>query len=199
MTPRRDASGSGCCLVSAGYEAGVVFTRGIANLGRSTNSLRSCMGRDGVKLGRRGSVGPTACPGQVVSVYRAPGQRGSFSAVVAAARTRAQQRLARSVLVHEPAVSPLLLSHWSGVNVAAKIAAGGPMARDALAVTSWVTDDPVVGGSRRRYSTAPDFHVPLGIELWQVPKSSAKGTALLAHPNGWFHPIGSSCSSLRLM
>ncbi len=165
MTPRRGASGSGYRLVTAGYEAGVAFTGGIANLGRSTNSFRSCMGWEGVKLGRRGSVGPTACPGQMVPVHRAPGQRGWFSAVVAAARTRAQQRLARSGLVHEIAVPPLLLSRWSGVNVAAKIAAGGPMARDALAVTSWVTDAPVVGGSRRRYSTASDFMFPLALSF----------------------------------
>jgi hypothetical protein len=165
MTPRRSANGSGYRLVTAGYEAGVVLAGGIANLGKSTNSFRSCIGWDGVKLGRRGSVGPTACPGQVVSIHRAPGQRGWFPAVVAAARTRAQQRLARSGLVHEIAVPPLLLSHWSGVNVAAKIAAGGPLARDALAVTSWVTDDPVVGGSRRRYSTASDFMFPLALSF----------------------------------
>ena len=78
---------SGYRPVTAGYDAGLVFTQGIANLGQSTYSFRSRMGWDGVKLGRRGSVGPTACPGQVVAVRRAPGQPRWFSALVVAARS----------------------------------------------------------------------------------------------------------------
>ena len=30
------------------------------------------------------------------------------------------------------------------------------------------------------------------IELWQVPLSSARGTARMAHPNGWFYPFRQS-------
>ena len=78
----------------------VVNTGDLAKVGQSTNSLCSCMGWDGVWLGRRASVGPTAFPGQVVPVHRAPRKLAWFSALISAARAGAQRQLARSGLVH---------------------------------------------------------------------------------------------------
>jgi hypothetical protein len=34
----------------------------------------------------------------------------------------------------------------------------------------------------------PDFHAPLGIALWQVPKSIAASIIGLANPKNWFPP-----------
>ena len=57
------------------------------------------------------------------------------------------------------------------------------MARNALAVTSSVTDDPVVGGSRRRYSTASDFMFPLALRFGKCQNQMPKA------PHFWHIPM----------
>jgi hypothetical protein len=34
----------------------------------------------------------------------------------------------------------------------------------------------------------PNFNAPLGIDLWQVPKSNATGITGLTNPKNWFSP-----------
>jgi hypothetical protein len=36
--------------------------------------------------------------------------------------------------------------------------------------------------------TVPNFNAPLGIDLWQVPKSNATSIIGLTNPKNWFPP-----------
>ena len=91
LSPRPADNNGGYCSVTAGYGQGVVNTGDLASVGQSTNPLCSCMGWDGVWLGRRASAGPTAFPGQVVPVHRALRKLAWFSALISAPRAGAQR------------------------------------------------------------------------------------------------------------
>jgi hypothetical protein len=68
-------------------------------------------------------------------------------------------------------------------NSPATFAADGPKARDDLAVASWATDDPVVGGSLWRNSTASDFMFPLALTFGKCQ------TQVPTAPHGWHIPM----------
>lgn len=67
------------------------------------------------------------------------------------------------------------------------------------AVTSSVTDDPVVGGSLWRDSTASDFMFPLALSFGKCQNQVPEALLVWHIPIAGFIPVGSPCSPLRLL